>query len=100
MENKEPQGQQIQVRVSDEILKGVYSNQAMIRHSKQEFIFDFINYVPGDTNAVVASRVILSPEHVKGFLSALQDNMNKFEEKFGKIQASEIENQNFGFRTE
>jgi hypothetical protein len=92
--------QQIQLRISDEILKGVYSTQAMIRHTKQEFILDFVSYIPGDSSGVVSSRVILSPEHTKGLLKALEENIKRYETQFQPIEAGSNPQPNFGFRTE
>jgi len=96
------QNQQIPIKISDDTLKGVYSNQAMIRHTMQEFIMDFINFVPGDPQAMLNSRVILSPQHAKALLEALQQNIKGYEDKFGKIESgSNVQGtNNFGFRTE
>ena len=32
------------------------------------------------------SRVVISPMHAKTFLKALQDNIDKYENKFGEIK--------------
>ena len=100
--NPQPQpGSQIQLKVADEVLKGAFSNQALIRHTAQEFIMDFVNFVPGDPHASLVSRVVLTPQHAKSFLAALQANLKGYEDKFGKVQAPsgpESPN-NFGFRT-
>jgi hypothetical protein len=34
----------------------------------------------------VRSRVILAPENAKRFMKALQDNIKKFEDNFGRIK--------------
>jgi hypothetical protein len=34
----------------------------------------------------VKSRVILTPEHAKRLLNALQDNVNKYERQYGEIR--------------
>ena len=39
----------------------------------------------------VKSRVIISPIHTKTFLLALQDNIKKYEKKFGEIKVSKSE---------
>ena len=36
--------------------------------------------------AKVKSRIIMSPMHVKTLMLALQDNIKKFEDKFGEIK--------------
>jgi hypothetical protein len=77
---------EIQVELTDEIAQGIYSNLAVIAHSSSEFIIDFICIVPGSPKAKVKSRIILTPDNAKRLLSALQDNINIFEEqaKHGK----------------
>ena len=79
--------QQIQIRASDADLKGVYSNSMRVTHTQEEFILDFFNITP--PTGILASRVILSPGHLKRVMDALQDNMKKYEERFGKIQPAE-----------
>ena len=50
------------------------------------FVLDFISILPGMAKAQVKSRVIMSPEHAKRLLAALQDNVSKYENSFGKIE--------------
>jgi len=85
MQQKE---QQIEVELSAEVAEGIYSNLAIITHSNAEFIVDFINMMPGKPKANVKSRIILTPQHAKRLLGALNDNVNKFETQFGKITES------------
>mgnify|MGYP003293477548 CR=1 FL=1 len=77
---------QLQIELKDETAQGVYSNLAMITHSSSEFVTDFISILPGMAKAQVKSRVIMSPEHAKRLLLALQDNIAKYEKAFGTIQ--------------
>ncbi|WP_028897565.1 DUF3467 domain-containing protein [Prevotella sp. HUN102] len=88
--NQNPQGQQLQIDLSPEIAKGVYSNFQIISHSKTEFILDFISMLPGIPKPTVGSRVVMVPEHAKRLLQALQENVVRYEQEFGKI---ELENQ-------
>jgi hypothetical protein len=81
MENNIPKQNQIQVELTDEIAQGTYANLAFIAHSSSEFIIDFIRVVPGTQKAHVKSRIILTPDNAKRLLFALQDNIQKFEEK-------------------
>ena len=82
MENNSPnlKQNQIQVELSDEIAQGTYANLAIIAHSSSEFIFDFIQIVPGAPKAKVKSRIILTPDNAKRLLFALEDNIRKYEE--------------------
>lgn len=87
MENKkQPQNQQLQLNLKPEIAGGQYSNMVMITHSRSEFIFDFVRHLPGMPQPEVCSRIIMAPEHAKLFLGALQENVFKYERKFGKIE--------------
>lgn len=86
-ENKnEPQQNQINIELSEEIAEGVYSNLAMIAHSNSEFVIDFIRLMPGVPKARVKSRIIITPEHAKRLLAALKDNISKYEATFGPIK--------------
>lgn len=77
---------QLQIELKEETAQGVYSNLAMITHSSSEFVMDFISILPGMAKAQVKSRVIMSPEHAKRLLMALQDNVSKYENAFGTIE--------------
>ena len=82
-ENTEPQ---LNIELSEEIAEGTFSNLAIITHSNAEFVVDFIRVMPGLLKAKVKSRIILTPEHAKQFLRALQDNVEKFESINGRIK--------------
>ena len=86
MENKE---NQLNIELSAEIAEGIYSNLAIISHSSSEFVVDFIRIMPGTPKANVKSRIILTPEHAKRLLHALQDNVTKYERQNGQIKISE-----------
>jgi hypothetical protein len=94
----QPQGQQMQVKVSDDMLKGVYANMAQVAHTPEEFVLDFMNLFP-PTGAVTA-RVIVSPQHMKRIAAALQDNIKRYEEQFGEIKGGTDQQPHIGFRTE
>ncbi|MCS7227873.1 MAG: DUF3467 domain-containing protein [Endomicrobia bacterium] len=86
MEQPKEQQQQIQIEIDDITAQGIYSNLAIISHSPDEFILDFIFIQPQIPKAKVRARIITSPQHIKRFLSALQENIKKYEEKFGEIK--------------
>lgn len=88
MEKKE---NQLNIQLSAEVAEGTYSNLAIISHSSSEFVVDFVRIMPGTPNANVKSRIILTPEHAKRLLFALQDNVAKFERQHGKISVPENE---------
>ena len=80
--------QQLNIELSEEIAQGIYSNLAVITHSSSEFVIDFVRIMPGIPKANVKSRIILTPEHAKRLLLALQDNLKKFENVHGTIKIS------------
>jgi len=82
---EQPVNQQIQIEITPEIADGIYSNLAIISHSSSEFVIDFVRMMPGAPKANVKSRIIFTPEHAKRLMLALQDNVAKFEQQYGKI---------------
>ena len=80
---------QINIELSEEVAEGVYSNLAMIAHSNSEFVIDFIRLMPGVPKAKVKSRIVITPEHAKRLLTALNENIHKYEETFGPIKKTE-----------
>lgn len=80
---------QLNIELSEEVAEGIYSNLAIISHSNAEFVVDFIRVMPGVPKAKVKSRIVLTPQHAKRLLMALQDNVIKYESHFGKIDASD-----------
>lgn len=88
-ENDKKQGNQINIELSEEIAEGIYANLAMIAHSSSEFVVDFIRLMPGVSKAKVKSRVVITPEHAKRLLNALQENIDKYESTFGAIKQVE-----------
>ena len=90
-DKKKPKGKQSQINIelSEEIAEGVYANLAMIAHSNSEFVIDFIRLMPGVPKAKVKSRVVITPEHAKRLLHALDDNIKKYEDTFGPIKKTD-----------
>lgn len=84
--NKNSQQGQFQLELPQEVAQGEYANFAIITHSSSDFILDFARMLPGVPKAMVKSRVILAPEHAKRLLMALQENILRYENEFGKIQ--------------
>ena len=87
MDNKEQKGQ-INIELTEEIAQGIYSNLAIITHSSSEFVVDFVRIMPGTPKAQVKSRIVLTPEHAKRLMLALQDNITKYEAQHGGIKVN------------
>jgi len=85
--------QQISIQSDPQSAAGVYSNLMMVTHRKEEFVLDFLFAQPqksqqGQTVANLRSRVITTPEHIKRIVTALNDNVRRYEEQFGEIEAA------------
>lgn len=77
---------QLSIELSEEVAEGLYSNLAIITHSNAEFVMDFVRVMPGVPKAKVKSRIVLTPQHAKRLMRALQDNINKYESVHGPIE--------------
>lgn len=89
MSDNQNKGNQINIELPEDVAQGVYSNLAIITHSSSEFVVDFVRIMPGVPKAKVKSRVVLTPEHAKRLLHALQDNIKKYEMQYGPIKNTE-----------
>jgi hypothetical protein len=95
--NNDPKTQQINIELGEKEAEGIYSNLAIITHSPAEFVIDFTRVVPGVPKARVLSRIITTPQHAKMLLRALNDNIEKFELRFGEIKIDAQQTPPFGF---
>ncbi len=77
---------QLNIEISEEMAEGEYANLAIITHSHAEFVIDFVNVMPGTPKSRVKSRIILTPQHAKRLMNALQENIDKFETAHGDIK--------------
>ena len=84
--NINPNQNQINIELKEEVAQGIYSNLAIISHSSSEFVLDFVRIMPGIPKAEVKTRVILTPEHAKRLLLALGDNISKYEANHGLVK--------------
>ena len=84
-QNQNPDNQ-LNIELPEEIAEGTYSNLAIISHSPQEFVIDFIKVMPGIPKAKVKSRIVLTPQHAKRMMKALAENVRKYESMHGPIQ--------------
>lgn len=88
MDNNTNQNE-VKITLDDNVAQGVYANLAIIAHSPSEFVIDFARVMPGLKNARVQSRVIMTPEHAKRLMRALEDNVRKYESQNGDIRLPE-----------
>lgn len=94
MNQKKPS---INVELGEKESEGIYSNLALISHSPSEFVLDFARVLPGSPKAKIYARIVMTPQHVKLLLKALEENIKRFEEKFGEIKVFEMDKKEIGF---
>lgn len=80
------QSAQIAIQLDDDMAQGMYSNLMMVNHNENEFVLDFIFLQPQSPKAKVRARIIASPKHIKRLQQALQENIAKYESRFGAIE--------------
>ena len=77
---------QLQIQLDDDVANGRYANMALVNHTETEFTLDFIYVQPQQPRAKVLSRIITNPKHMKRLLMAIQENLAKYEQKFGPVE--------------
>ncbi len=87
-ETRDPKHVQIQIQLDDDVAQGMYVNLALVNHTETEFTIDLMYLQPQQPKAKVRSRIISSPKHTKRLMMALQENLRRYEERFGTIDLS------------
>ena len=82
---------ELKIQLEEEVAQGTYTNLVFVNHNETEFTLDFIYVQPQQPKAKVHSRVISSPKHTKRLMLALQENMRRWEERFGEVDVSGID---------
>ena len=97
MEKPQPQ---IEIELGQMEAEGIYSNLVFIAHSASEVILDFARALPGLPKAKVFARVIVTPQHAKSLLMALEQNLKNYETQFGPIKLPGAEDRKgIGFKS-
>ena len=76
------------IKIPEDVLGGVYANQMVVQHTREEFVLDFVNVFP--PGGVVNARVIVSPGHMKRMVRALAENLRKYEDRFGAVAEASL----------
>ena len=90
---------QINMEIGEKEAEGIYSNFVVISHSLSEFVLDFARVLPGSPKSKVFARVVMTPPNVRALLNALENNIKKFEDQYGKIKTLEMPAKDIGFTT-
>ncbi len=85
---------EIKVTFPPNLHGGVYANNMMVAHTREEFIMDFLRVAPPE--GAVTARVIVSPGHMKRILAALIANVKRYEDQHGPIEEAEGPDGNIG----
>ena len=87
-----PQTQNVhlQIELDPQTAQGVFVNMAMVNHTDTEFTLDLLYIQPQAPKATVRARVITTPKHLKRLLFAIQDNLDKYEARFGTIDVGAV----------
>lgn len=88
--------QQKQIQIADNIAGGEYSNAMQVSHNRDEFQMVFLSIFP--PTGKVSSKILTAPGHFKRMVKAMQENIKKYEEKFGEIKEAESVNEEIGFK--
>ena len=85
----EPKG--LKIEMSPDKAAGQYANLAVITHGPNDFFIDMICVCPGpgQSKGIVQNRTVMTPENAKQLLVALEENIRKYEEVFGRISAKQ-----------
>jgi hypothetical protein len=78
--------QRLNITIDEAVGEGTYANLVLIAHTAAEFVLDFARVTPGVPKTKVHSRIIMTPQHLKGFAKALDENVRRYEERFGEIK--------------
>ena len=88
--NEQPKPvRRLDVEIKPEQAEGTYSNLVLVAHSSSEFILDFARMLPGLPKARVLSRIVMSPQHIELLRRTLEENIKKYEARYGKIEVKE-----------
>ena len=96
MSDQNQQPGQMEIKIADNFAGGEYANAMQVAHTKDEVLLTFFNIV--SPSGRVCAKIITSPGHLKRMTMALNDNLKKYEEKFGAVEASESPKEGIGFR--
>jgi hypothetical protein len=92
-----PDQPNMEIKISDNFAGGEYANAMQCVHSsKDEFLITFFNIVP--PNGRVCAKIITGPGHFKRMIMVLNENLKKYEEKFGVIKEAESPKSEIGFK--
>ena len=85
-----------QIKIADNIPGAEYANAMQANHNKDEFQIMFLNLM--GASGRVTGKIITNPGHFKRMIAAMDENLKKYEEKFGEVKESESLDKRIGFK--
>lgn len=79
---------QLNIELPETVAEGEFANLAMISHTPEEFVMDFIRIMPNVPKGKVKARVIVTPQHAKRLMRAMVENVQRYEAQYGVINES------------
>ena len=84
-EKSQPQTENVQVRIPDNIGHGAYANIISVHANDNEVILDFVLNSPGGGSAILTSRVIITPSVAQKLSDILEAVLRTQKEKSKKV---------------
>ena len=78
----------LEIQMDDDVAQGMYINLCMVHHDENEFTIDVMYAPPHRRRARIRARIISSPKHTKRLMHALQDQIGRYEERYGTIDVT------------
>jgi hypothetical protein len=83
-----PEPAKLRLTFAEGQINGSYCNLAMATHTATEFVLDFAFVPPGMREASVLARALMNPVNAKRFARALNENLRRYEARFGEIDVN------------
>ncbi len=96
MSDQKQQPQKREIKIADNIPGAEYANAMQINHNRDEMQMMFLN-IMGITGRVTG-KIITSPGHFKRMIAAMEDNLKKYEERFGEVKEAVGPDKEIGFK--
>lgn len=66
----------IQIRCSEQMINGVYSNFSIVSKGSDEVVVDFVYLQPGETHGEIRSRVVMAKSMVRRLIAKLSQQLD------------------------
>lgn len=96
MQNQKTQASKPEIKIVDNVPGGDYANALQVKHNTDEIQLTFLNIM--NQSGRVTGKIITTPGNFKRMISAMQDNVKKYEEKYGEIKESPEIGKEIGFK--